>query len=246
MQKNAPALDKKSQLISALQGRILALELAPGTTLEEAEIAAQSGLSRTPVREVFQRLAGQGYLTLAPGQAPAVSSMDFARMRLFFQTAPMVYAATTRLAAEARGAGRLDELRAIQVSFRATARGADPSRSAILNHRFHGLIGDMAANPYLSAALDRLLIDHTRLSQMFFAPATAEDTALIARAVEDHDAIIEAIADGAAAQAVDLTMAHWALSRDRMERFVRPDPLTDPLTQAPLSAPTKTATEGCL
>ena len=39
---------------------------------------------------------------------------------------------------------------------------------------------------------------------------------------------LQSIEAGAAARAVDITLSHWALSRDRMERFVRPDPLQDP------------------
>ena len=37
--------------------------------------------------------------------------------------------------------------------------------------------------------------------------------------------MIAAIEAGEAGVAVDLTLRHWDLSRDRLERFVRPDPL---------------------
>jgi DNA-binding GntR family transcriptional regulator len=37
--------------------------------------------------------------------------------------------------------------------------------------------------------------------------------------------MIAAIEKGEAGLVVDLTLQHWDLSRDRMERFVRPDPL---------------------
>ena len=37
--------------------------------------------------------------------------------------------------------------------------------------------------------------------------------------------MIAAIEAGEAAVAVDLTLQHWDLSRDRIERFVHPDPL---------------------
>lgn len=220
---------KKSDLLDTLRTRILTLEIAPGAALDEAALADEFGVSRTPLREVFQKLDSDGYISLRPGRSAVASSMDMARMRQFFQTAPMIYAATTRMAAEERGAGRIDELTAIQVAFRTAARGDSPARSAILNHRFHGLIGQMAGNPYLSAALERLLIDHTRLSQMFFSPTGPDEAALVDQAVADHDQMIEAIARGEAARGVDITLAHWALSRDRMERFVRPDPLEDPL-----------------
>ena len=37
--------------------------------------------------------------------------------------------------------------------------------------------------------------------------------------------MISAIDAQDAGLAIDLTLQHWDLSRDRMERFVRPDPL---------------------
>jgi DNA-binding GntR family transcriptional regulator len=37
--------------------------------------------------------------------------------------------------------------------------------------------------------------------------------------------MIAAIEAGEGALAIDLTLQHWDLSRDRMARYVRPDPL---------------------
>jgi DNA-binding GntR family transcriptional regulator len=48
---------------------------------------------------------------------------------------------------------------------------------------------------------------------------------LVVKAIEQHDAMIAAIEAGEGALAIDLTLQHWDLSRDRMERYVRPDPL---------------------
>ena len=83
----------------------------------------------------------------------------------------------------------------------------------------------MAHNAYLTASLHRLLIDHTRLSQTFYRPAAPEEIVLVEKAADQHDAMISAIEARETALAIDLTLQHWDLSRDRMERFVRPDPL---------------------
>jgi DNA-binding GntR family transcriptional regulator len=48
---------------------------------------------------------------------------------------------------------------------------------------------------------------------------------LVVKAIEQHDTMIAAIEAGEGALAIDLTLQHWDLSRDRMERYVRPDPL---------------------
>ena len=99
------------------------------------------------------------------------------------------------------------------------------SDMALENHRFHEIIGEMAVNEYLMPSLRRLLIDHTRLGQMFYRPASAAETLAVRQASQHHDAMIAALEAGEAGILVSLTLEHWDLSRDRIERFVRPDPL---------------------
>jgi DNA-binding GntR family transcriptional regulator len=217
--------DRKTRCLDDLRLQILTQRIAPGSDLDEAAICDAYGLSRTPVREIFQRLAGEGYLTATQGRGVKVASMDLYVMRMFFQTAPMVYANVARLAAENRRADEVEALRAIQGEFRAAAEAGDAEAASLLNHRFHAQIGEMAHNPYLLPSLMRMLIDHTRLSQTFYRPASEDEAARVDSAIAQHDAMIEAIATGDADGVVALTIAHWQLSRDRLERFVTPDPL---------------------
>ncbi|MEL6691377.1 MAG: GntR family transcriptional regulator, partial [Pseudomonadota bacterium] len=56
-------------------------------------------------------------------------------------------------------------------------------------------------------------------------PASPSETVLVKRACDQHDELIAAIEAQEPSLAVDITLQHWDLSRDRMERFVRPDPL---------------------
>lgn len=212
----------KTHALADLKSRILAQDIAPGTDLDEARLCETYGISRTPLREVLHRLAGDGYVQLAENRSAKVASMDVETMRTFFQTAPLIYCNIARLAAENHSAAQLGLLKETQQAF---AKSTDPAETALLNHRFHEQIGQMAANPYLVASLNRMLIDHTRLSQTFFRPASPAEKVLTLKAVEQHDAMIAAIEKREAALAVDLTLQHWDLSRDSMERFVRPDPL---------------------
>ena len=217
--------NKKQNCIDELRARILTLALEPGADLDEASISAEYGLSRTPLREVLQRLAGEGYVRIEDNRGAKVASMDVSVMRTFFQTAPLVYSSVARLAAENRTTVQLDELKAVQRGFADAVAAARPNDMALANHRFHELIGEMAANDYFMPTLKRLLIDHTRLGQMFYRPSSPAETMAVKKACDQHDAMIAAIEAREAGVVVDLTLQHWELSRDRMERFVRPDPL---------------------
>lgn len=219
------AINKKQQCLNDLRAQILSLKIAPGADLDESTLTESYGISRTPLREILQRLAGEGYIRIEENRGAKVASMDLAIMRTFFQTAPLIYANIARLAAENRSTVQLDKLKIIQKDFSLATASNEPSSAALLNHRFHELIGEMAQNPYLVASLNRMLIDHTRLSQTFYRPASDVEKTLVTKASDQHDAMISAIEAHEPALAIDLTLQHWDLSRDRMEQYVKPDPL---------------------
>lgn len=217
--------NNKARCAADLRARILTQDIAPGSDLDEVTLAEEYGMSRTPLREVLHRLAGGGFVRLEENRGAKVESMDLATMRVFFQTAPLIYCSTARQAAENRTGPQLAALKDIQLEFAQAARAGETHAAALQNHAFHESIGEMAQNPYLFAGLKRMLIDHTRLSQTFFAPKTPADEARVTKSIEQHDAMISAIESQEPALAIDLTLQHWDLSRDQLEKYVRPDPL---------------------
>jgi len=210
-----------------LKTRIISLDLTQGSDLDETSVSAHYGLSRTPLREVFQRLSGAGYLSIEPNRGAVVSAMDLMVMRRFFQTAPIIYASISRLAAEQSTPTRIKALKSAQHRFLQAKEQGDAAQTALMNHIFHDCIGQMAANPYLMPSLNRLLIDHTRMSHTFYRARTATDGARIEKAAHQHDLLIDALAAHDAELAVEITLDHWALSRDQIEKYVWPDPLPD-------------------
>ncbi len=222
---------KKDLCYDDLKHRVLTLDLAPGSDLDEATVSARYGLSRTPLREVFQRLAGEGYLDLEAHRGAGVSAMNLFAMRRFFQTAPVIYAAVSRLAAEQASPSQIKTLKEAQHRFLQAKTKGDAARTALANHRLHEVIGEMADNPYLKPSLGRLLIDHTRMSHTFYRARNADDGARIEKAATQHDQLIDAIENHQPELAVELTLDHWALSRDEIEKYVWPDPLPDDTQQ---------------
>ena len=86
----------KSECAADLRARILSLEIAPGTALDEVSLCDHYKISRTPLREILQRLAGSGYVQLEENRGAKVESMDLSTMRVFFQTAPLIYCSIAR------------------------------------------------------------------------------------------------------------------------------------------------------
>ena len=219
------SLSSKHELLNELKHQILTLALRPGEMIDEKELSVAFGVSRTPLRETIQRLSGEGYLELSQNRGAKVASMDLETMRQFFQAAPMVYAAISRLAAERAEMSEIAKLKTIQKTYCEALKEKDASAAALCNHAFHAQIGDMAHSPYLLPSLNRLLIDHTRVAQRFYRAKNDDNVARIVKAADQHDALIAAFERQAPSEAVDITLQHWELSRDQMEKFVRPDPL---------------------
>ena len=80
----------KSTLYDDLKRRILTMELDPDEALDEVAISERYGLSRTPVREVFRRLAGEGYIDIRENRGARVIPMNNSTLRNYFLVAPRV------------------------------------------------------------------------------------------------------------------------------------------------------------
>ena len=204
--------DRKAALVDALRRRILTMQIAPGGVLDEVALSEEFGLSRPPVRELMRQMAGEGYIELEANRPARVAAMNHNALRDFFRVAPMIYIATTKLAAETASVGDVESLRAIQRQFRQAAADADVDGRIFSNNAFHLQIGRIARNAYLMPSLTRLLIDHARIGRTFFRndPAAREQLDV---AADQHDAIIEAIARRDPEEAARLVGAHLDLSR---------------------------------
>lgn len=222
----------KQAIYDDLKKRILTLELEPGAALDEASLSRHYAISRTPLREILRALAGEGCVDIVNHRGARVSSMSHKVLRDFFLTAPMIYSAIGRLAAQNATAAQLEEMRAVQEQFRAAIADGDSADMVYGNQRFHALMGEMADNPYLKPSYDRLLIDHARISQTFYRPRDRRMAERMYRALEHHDRMIDAIEAGDSEAVVELIVEHWELSRDLVEYFVKPDPLAFDLAAA--------------
>ena len=224
---------KKAQCLDDLRRRVLTQALEPGAYLDEMELSEAYGISRPPLREVLRQLQGEGYVVLHENRGAQVAPMTHKTLRNFFVAAPMIYAATTRLAAEHATPAQVVRLKECQWAFRQAIKSGDAAERALGNERFHSIIGEMADNEFLTPSLRRLLIDHTRIGMTFYNPrklALAQQREL---AADQHDQFIALIEAGDADAAADLAVAHWELSRQQIESFVTPESIHIPLGRAP-------------
>lgn len=227
---------KKAICIDDLRQRILTQALQPGEYLDEVEIGKTYGISRPPVREALRQLAGEGYVVLNENRGAQVAPMSHKSLRNFFIAAPMIYAAVAKLAAQHATAKGIERLKMTQNLFRKAIKGGDATERALLNERFHAVMGEMADNEYLLPSLRRLLIDHTRIGMTFYSTRKTNLVKQQAVAADQHDQFIALIESGDAESAADLAVAHWELSRAQIESFVTPESIQLPLGTPPVTS----------
>ncbi|WAB90766.1 GntR family transcriptional regulator [Pseudomonas citronellolis] len=216
-------LDRKVVLADTLRRRILSMELAPGAVVDELALCDEFGLSRPPVRELLRQIAAEGYIELEANRAPRVASMSHESLHSFFLAAPLIYIATTQLAATHASAAEIEALKDIQRRFRKAIEEKDVEARVFYNDEFHLEIGKMAHNDYLMPSLRRLLIDHARLGKIFYRHPTTDDMQQdLEVACEQHEQMIQAIELRDPDAAADIVRAHFELSRRRMAEYAAP------------------------
>ena len=223
------AKKRKRRMLEVLKREILTLVRKPGSDLDEVQLSEEFSLSRTPLREVFRELAGEGFVELRENRGTKISDMSYMTLRDFFLTAPMIYGAVLRLAARNAQPHQIEKLKAAQECFRDALRSGSSADRALSNNRFHEITGEMADNIYLKPSFNRLLIDHARIGMTFYRPQDDKMVDNLTAASDQHDAIITAIENGDEASAAQLATDHWNLSRHQIELFVMPGQLDIPL-----------------
>lgn len=171
-----------------LKGAISDHKFPPGTRMREADLARWLGISRTPVRDALGQLQSEGLLEAAPRRGLIVASLSHQQVSDIYAVRDALDGLAATLAARHATAAEIATLREL-LARQADTPSDDTATLARLNERFHNLIYVAARNEYLRAALDAL-----RSSLALLPGTTYSSPGRAAEALEQHAALIEAIA----------------------------------------------------
>ncbi|MBS1886133.1 MAG: GntR family transcriptional regulator [Actinobacteria bacterium] len=141
-------------ITAILREMILTGAVEDGTQMRQRDLAAQLGVSPTPVREAIRRLEAEGLLESDPHRGSTVvtswSVEDRARIRARLESL------AAEKAAEKIDEETLAELEEINRQFAATGT-ADAEERAELNSRFHSTVIGAADSPTLVSLVSLLV-----------------------------------------------------------------------------------------
>ncbi len=201
-----PALTKSAYAYEELRRRILSGELVQGQSISQEQLAAELGLSTTPLREALRRLDAEGLVALDAHRDARVTRLTAEEARSLFEVRQSLDPLAAKLAATRRtGADiaavetALEDLRPLGPS-----SGVEP----LLAHRaFHRSVYTASHNPMLMSLLEGLWdkADRYRQLRLRTRPDSAEDQERVRR---EHAAIAEAVLAGDALTAEHVMSEH--------------------------------------
>ena len=176
----------------------------PGDRLVESDLADRFGVSRTPIREALQRLETQSLLT-RDGRSLIVSSLDHSQMAELYIVRAELEGLAANLAAIHSTSDEIKVLQDMVDSDRKII--SDPSSLARSNRRFHKQIHLASHNRFLIKQLDLV---HRSMALMATTSLAADGRGAVA--VEEHQAIVTAIADGDSTKASEKLRNHISVA----------------------------------
>jgi DNA-binding GntR family transcriptional regulator len=201
---------------------ILSGDLAPGTVLPQASLAATIGMSTTPLREGLRRLAQEGLVDLDAHRDARVRPLDGTEARDLLELRGTLDPMAAALAAERRTDDDLADVESALDGLEALSDDPTPAQLES-HHRFHAAIHRGSHNSLLVGILDGLWVKTDRYRRHALADGrTAEERE--ARASE-HRQLFEAVRDGDAETAAELMRRHveTSLGARAADRLAGPD-----------------------
>jgi DNA-binding GntR family transcriptional regulator len=132
------------QVAEALRTRILAHTLAPGSWIDEQALAAQYGISRTPLREALKVLASEGLVTMKLRRGAYVTEVTERDLDEVYHLLALLESDAAVVVAESASDAHLAELIALHDELEAQV--GDRDRFFAANERFHMRLLEIADN----------------------------------------------------------------------------------------------------
>lgn len=201
-------------LAQGIADAIFSGEFAPGTRLDEQQLAQRFSVSRTPVREALRQLANTGLIDVKPRRGAFVTRVSPEQLEEMFVAMGELEATCARLASLSMSPTERRRLQAFHEKMGDLARSGNAMGFAEANHAFHTMIYAGAHNVVLAemtAAMRRRLMPYRR------AQFLLEGRPL--RSHGEHGTVVAAIVQGNAREAHDAMLHHVTLVEASFEEL---------------------------
>ncbi len=185
-----------------LREQIFARELEPGSWIDEQKIAADYGISRTPLREALKVLAVEGLVTMKLRRGAYVTEMSRTDVEQVYHLMALLESDAAAQVARQAGAEEIAELQALHARLESQSGQRDAFFAT--NEQFHLRLLEIAGNRWaLQFVQDlRKVMKLNRHLSLFKQGRLAD-------ALAEHRAVMAAIAARDAAGAAEHMRRHF-------------------------------------
>lgn len=224
--RNNEFVSQTGRTLLTLRELLLKGEFRPGERLSELALVERLGVSRTPIRLAFDRLAHEGLVAPSPSGGFVVCEFTVSDIWDAIEMRGVLEGTAARLAAERLAdAARLERIRGFQAQMDSLVQNVVHNTIesfAIymnLNEAFHAELIDLASSPMLKRTLTHLTaLPFAAPSAMVFARSKLPGAAnMLTIGQEQHHALLEALEKRQGTRAEALAREHVQLSRRNLE-----------------------------
>ncbi|MHC5263778.1 GntR family transcriptional regulator [Streptomyces sp. UC4497] len=146
-----PIPSRTQYVLEEIKHRILTGRLRPGQALVETDVAAQFGVSKTPVREALKTLAGTGLVVMSQYKGVTVRMVDADMAREVYDVRLLLEPEALR-----RTVCRRASLDVARDALHRAATASDTAQRSLANREFHRALYLPCGNPLLGRMLDEV------------------------------------------------------------------------------------------
>ena len=202
LSERKPGESSQAYALRTIKENIINLSLAPGSQISESEIAAELGISRTPVREAIIDLSKVNIIEIYPQKKGLISLIDYDMIDECQFMRSNLEKATMEIVCEKATPEDLARLRENVRLQNFYLAHMDPGIMMQLDKDFHGMLFEIADKMLVYRVMNAVSIHFDRVRNMAL---TAVKNLKI---VHDHEDIVEAIADRDARRACAVLEVH--------------------------------------
>ena len=193
-------LSLKDRVYQNIKFQVITGALKPGTRLPEEELSKAMNISRAPIREAFNRLEKEGFVTIIPRKGAAVSNITAQMIEDIFEIRETLESLAVK---KSIGKIFLEELEKVGESFKSFINKPTNAENCIqylaLDKKFHDLLSQNCGNEKLIELLANLQeqihwLRNISLKRITFAGSVREHLAIIeALKKNDEELILNAL-----------------------------------------------------
>lgn len=204
-------------IVTRLRDMIIEGHLAPGTRINEGQIGAQLGVSRTPLREAIKYLASEGLVELVPSRGAVVKSFGAKEVLDMIEVIRTLEQFAGTRACQVATNNDIGAIRDLHDEMVACYRSGDRLRYYKLNQAIHSGIVALAGNAALSDVHGML---QTRLKRIRFIGHEGPEK--WANAVAEHEEMMAALEARDEARLSAILGRHLTLAWERVKDSLHP------------------------